>query len=108
MKYDKTDPDELRAAIVKTLKVMKRYQPYNAEARRFINELIEIPIETSLIARIMEANEAERIIRTEEEVVTHLYVSNLMLGMEAVESGDLDTFLQEVHVRFNESAPLSV
>lgn len=108
MKYDKIDSDELRAAIIKTLKVMKRYKPRSARARRLINELIEIPIEISLISRIMEVNEAEGITRTEKEIVTHLYISNLMLGMEAVESGNLDDFLEDVRVRFNESAALSV
>ena len=108
MKYDKVDTEAIRAQIIKTLKVMGMYKPNNQEVRRFINELVEVPIEESLIDRIMEVNEEERIIRTKDEVVTHLFVSNLLLGMEAVENGVLDDFMADVRKRFNETSPLNI
>ena len=108
MKYSKVNTDKLRAKIIRTLETMGMYQPDDPEARRFINELIEVPIEESLISRIMEVNKEENIILTKSEVVTQLYVSNLLMGMEAVAAGTLDKFMKTVHARFNVAAPLNV
>jgi len=108
--YEGLDTDQIRSAIVERLKIAKLYRPKDHLARKFINKLIEIPIDQIMLDNIIRHRDREGLQSDVDEIALQLYSTNAIPGMLEVEDveGDVNAFLEDVERRFNRSAALSI
>ncbi len=108
MKKVKINRRVVRKSVISRLKDCNLHRPSDPMARKFLNDLLDIPLNPKILKIVLNTAKEEDLPDKRQDVINKLYYSNATAGMVIFNEGkNTASFLRDVYQRFSTGGAIS-